>query len=52
MIRQDSEAMITKAFELIEQILPSDPTIHLLLPELVAPRTALNGPLDAIKDIA
>ena len=50
MMRQDVEGMITKAFELIEQS-PSTPVVHLLLPELVMPRTALPGPLDGLKDI-
>jgi LacI family fructose operon transcriptional repressor len=50
MMRQDVEGMITKAFELIEQS-QSPPTLHLLLPDLVAPRTALPGPLDGLKDI-
>ncbi|WEX81659.1 LacI family DNA-binding transcriptional regulator [Sinorhizobium numidicum] len=50
MIRQDVEGMITKAFEIIEEARPS-PQIHLIQPELVPPRTALTGPLDALKDI-
>lgn len=49
MMRQDVEGMITKAFELIEQPHAS-PLVHLLLPELVSPRTALPGPLDGLKD--
>lgn len=50
MIRQDVEGMITKAFEVIEEGRPQ-PRIHLISPELVQPRTALTGPLDALKDI-
>ena len=50
MMRQDVEGMITKAFELIREPF-SAPTVHLLRPELVAPRTALPGPLDGLKDI-
>lgn len=50
MIRQDVEAMLARAFEII-----ADPAaaaqIHLVAPELVPPRTALAGPLDALKDI-
>ncbi|MEZ2132024.1 MULTISPECIES: LacI family DNA-binding transcriptional regulator [unclassified Sinorhizobium] len=51
MMRQDVEGMITKAFELIEEP-RTPPQIHLIRPELVPPRTALSGPLDALKDIA
>jgi LacI family fructose operon transcriptional repressor len=50
MIRQDIEGMLAKAFELIEESRPL-PKIYLIPPELIAPRTALIGPLDAIKDI-
>ncbi|KQW69520.1 LacI family DNA-binding transcriptional regulator [Ensifer sp. Root127] len=50
MIRQDVEGMIAKAFEVIEEGRPQ-PRIHLISPELVQPRTALTGPLDALKDI-
>ena len=50
MIRQDVEGMITKAFDVIEEARPQ-PRIHLIQPELVQPRTALTGPLDALKDI-
>lgn len=50
MIRQDTEGMLTKAFEVIEDP-RSQPQIHLVTPELIAPRTALAGPLDALKDI-
>lgn len=51
MIRQDIEGMITKAFEIMAESRPSVQT-YLIQPELVPPRTALKGPLDAIKDIA
>ncbi|HEV7320322.1 MAG TPA: LacI family DNA-binding transcriptional regulator [Ensifer sp.] len=50
MIRQDVEGMITKAFEVIEEARPQA-RIHLIQPELVQPRTALTGPLDALRDI-
>ncbi|OJG00062.1 LacI family DNA-binding transcriptional regulator [Pararhizobium antarcticum] len=50
MIRQDVESMIAKAFEIIDQP-RSAPQLHLIRPELVPPRTALMGPLDALKDI-
>jgi LacI family fructose operon transcriptional repressor len=50
MIRQDVEGMITKAFELIKEP-SSTPKVYFLRPELVAPRTALSGPLDGLKDI-
>jgi LacI family fructose operon transcriptional repressor len=49
MMRQDVEGMIAKAFELIDHS-PLTPATYLLLPELVAPRTALPGPLDNLKD--
>ncbi|WP_083656352.1 LacI family DNA-binding transcriptional regulator [Mongoliimonas terrestris] len=51
MIRQDVEAMIARAFELLEEPRPA-PRIHLIRPDLVPPRTALRGPLDALKDEA
>ncbi|MEY9559050.1 LacI family DNA-binding transcriptional regulator [Sinorhizobium fredii] len=50
MIRQNVEGMIAKAFEVIEQPRAA-PRIYLVEPELVPPRTALTGPLDALKDI-
>lgn len=50
MIRQDTETMLAKAFELLAQPRPAV-KIHLVQPELVRPRTALKGPLDSIKDI-
>jgi LacI family transcriptional regulator, fructose operon transcriptional repressor len=50
MIRQDTESMLAKAFELIEEARPAV-KIHLIQPELVHPRTALKGPLDSIRDI-
>ncbi len=49
MVRQNVDAMITKAFEMIErEKIP--PHICLIQPELIAPRTALKGPLDALND--
>ncbi|CAG2175246.1 unnamed protein product [Oppiella nova] len=50
MIRQDVEGMITKAFSLLSEGRQA-PHVHLVEPMLVPPRTALIGPLDAIKDI-
>ncbi len=50
MIRQDVDGMITKAFDLMSESRPAIRT-HVVQPELVPPRTALQGPLDAIKDI-
>lgn len=50
MIRQDIEAMLTKAFRIIDAS-PAAPRIHLIPPKLIAPRTALTGPLDALKDV-
>ncbi|QRM56105.1 LacI family DNA-binding transcriptional regulator [Sinorhizobium sp. BG8] len=50
MIRQDIEAMLTKAFQVMEEHRPA-PGIYLIRPELVSPRTALTGPLDALKDV-
>jgi LacI family transcriptional regulator, fructose operon transcriptional repressor len=49
MIRQNIEGMIAKAFEVIEE--PRAPLqIHMIEPQLVPPRTALTGPLDALMD--
>ncbi|MEP7456528.1 LacI family DNA-binding transcriptional regulator [Phyllobacterium sp. SB3] len=50
MIRQDVESMIAKAFSLLDEGLHT-PQVYLVAPKLVPPRTALVGPLDAIKDI-
>ncbi|MFC6488411.1 LacI family DNA-binding transcriptional regulator [Nitratireductor sp. GCM10026969] len=50
MIRQDIEAMLSEAFRVMEEP-PTAPRIHLVAPKLIAPRTALTGPLDALKDI-
>ena len=50
MIRQDADAMITKAFQILSENRPAVRT-YLIQPHLVPPRTALKGPLDAIKDI-
>lgn len=50
MIRQDSEAMIEEGFKILKT--PRPPAItHLVQPMLVKPRTALTGPLDALKDV-
>lgn len=50
MIRQDGEAMITKGFAILDAD-RRPPITHLVQPTLVPPRTALTGPLDALKDI-
>lgn len=51
MIRQNIPEMLEKGFELIkEQSLPA--RIVIVQPELVPPRTALEGPLDALVDTA
>lgn len=50
MIRQDSEAMITKGFAILDADRCPAAT-YLVPPTLVPPRTALPGPLDALKDI-
>ena len=50
MIRQNSEGMIARAFELIDQPV-APPQTFLVMPELISPRSALQGPLDHIKDI-
>ncbi len=49
MVRQNVEAMIAKAFELIGRS-PNKPEIFLITPELIQPRSALKGPLDTLKD--
>ncbi|MGK9202785.1 LacI family DNA-binding transcriptional regulator [Sinorhizobium meliloti] len=49
MIRQNIEGMIAKAFEVIEEPRASL-QIHMIEPQLVPPRTALTGPLDALMD--
>lgn len=51
MIRQDSEAMIAKGFAILDAD-RRPPVTYLVQPTLVPPRTALTGPLDALKDIA
>ncbi|TIU06193.1 MAG: LacI family transcriptional regulator, partial [Mesorhizobium sp.] len=51
MVRQNIEAMITKAFELIDNA-TTTPQTFLIAPELIQPRSALKGPLDTLKDIA
>lgn len=51
MIRQDVEAMIAKAFDILDAGISGPPQTHIVKPQLVPPRTALIGPLDALKDI-
>ncbi|SJM29897.1 LacI family DNA-binding transcriptional regulator [Mesorhizobium delmotii] len=51
MVRQNVEAMITKAFELIDEP-TTTPQTFLIAPELIQPRSALKGPLDTLKDRA
>lgn len=49
MIRPNISEMLEKGFELLESE-ETAPHIILVEPQLVAPRTALEGPLDALKD--
>lgn len=49
-ILQDVEGIIAKAFELMERKV-TEPELHLIMPTLIAPRSAIAGPLDALKDI-
>jgi len=50
MIRQDSAAMIARGLELLDtQATQLTPTIYRITPQLVAPRTALTGPLDELQ---
>lgn len=49
MIRQDAEMMITRGLSILSTPRPPIST-HLVPPVLVPPRTALIGPLDALKD--
>lgn len=49
MIRPNISEMLEKGFELLESE-ETAPRIILVEPQLVAPRTALEGPLDALKD--
>jgi LacI family transcriptional regulator, fructose operon transcriptional repressor len=49
MIRQNVEAMISKAFELINRP-AAPPEVFLIQPELIEPRSALLGPLDSLRD--
>ncbi|MFN7092035.1 MAG: LacI family transcriptional regulator, partial [Allorhizobium sp.] len=45
-----NEAMIEEGFKILKT--PRPPAItHLVQPMLVKPRTALTGPLDALKDV-
>lgn len=50
MIRQNVEAMMAKAFELMSQP-ASPPQTFLIAPELIQPRSALKGPLDQLRDV-
>lgn len=49
-ILQDVEGMIAKAFELMDQRV-TQPELHLIMPKLIAPRSAITGPIDSLKDI-
>jgi LacI family transcriptional regulator, fructose operon transcriptional repressor len=49
MIRPDIEEMLEKGFELLDME-EDAPRIVLIEPQLVLPRTALEGPLDELKD--
>ncbi|MEN3397135.1 substrate-binding domain-containing protein [Brucella melitensis] len=49
-ILQDVEGMIAKAFDLMERRV-TEPELHLIMPKLIAPRSAITGPLDSFKDI-
>lgn len=49
MIRPNISEMLEKGFELLESE-EAAPQISIVEPQLVAPRTALEGPLDALKD--
>lgn len=42
--------MIAKAFDLMERRV-TEPELHLIMPKLIAPRSAITGPLDSLKDI-
>ncbi|AUG55633.1 LacI family DNA-binding transcriptional regulator [Thalassospira marina] len=50
MIRQDVEQMIDRAFQLIDSG-QMTPHTYLIPPQFVAPRNALTGPLDSIRDM-
>jgi len=51
MMRQDSAAMIERGLKLLDtQTTQSTPTIYRITPQLVPPRTALTGPLDALQN--
>lgn len=49
MIRQDAEAMVATAFDLLDRP-PEAPGVVVIPPQLVPPRTALTGPLDELDD--
>lgn len=50
MMRQDVEAMMVRAFELLDANRLA-PALHLVRPELVPPRTALCGALDLVAEV-
>ncbi|MBD8554499.1 substrate-binding domain-containing protein [Rhizobium sp. CFBP 8762] len=50
MMRQDVEGIVRTAFELIDNA-AGKPEIHMLPSRLVLPRTALEGPLDKLRDV-
>jgi LacI family fructose operon transcriptional repressor len=49
MIRPNISEMLEKGFELLDAS-DATPQIVMIEPQLVPPRTALEGPLDALKD--
>jgi LacI family transcriptional regulator, fructose operon transcriptional repressor len=49
-IQQDVEGMIAKAFDLMEKHV-TEPELHLVMPRLIAPRSAIALPVDSLKDI-
>ncbi len=51
MIKPDISKMLERGFDLLEEA-PAHPTVTIIDPQLVPPRTALEGPLDDIKDPA
>lgn len=49
MIKPDISKMLETGFDLLEDA-PATPSVTIIEPQLVPPRTALEGPLDDIKD--
>lgn len=49
MIKPDMAEMLERGFELLDAG-PGEPVVKIVQPQLVLPRTALEGPLDDIKD--